>query len=300
MVCREFRGLTQDAHAHWNFDPKRRTFVSNLQRILNMASKALDKKGQAVSNGGGKADWREMVRTAADKVTGDSRTPANVAPQASVNAPRVSRSERAVSAEDRAVIGRYEYLLNTAQPQQLEQVHREAFARLTPAQRDEVSTQLRAELPAGEYPTSSSPDDLARSATRGEAKNPGFLRKLFAKSGRRGGMAGVGMGAVAGAGLGAAGGLLAAVAGGAVLSSLAAPLLEQAAGLGVDFESLAGRFEGGLTDLTGGLDGVSGGLEGVASGAGEYTSGLGDQLSELGSNFEIPGLSGLGNFFGRE
>lgn len=43
--------------------------MSNLQRILSMAAKALDKKGQQSSGGSGKTDWREMVRTAADKVT---------------------------------------------------------------------------------------------------------------------------------------------------------------------------------------------------------------------------------------
>ncbi|KGJ72299.1 hypothetical protein GY21_16235 [Cryobacterium roopkundense] len=273
--------------------------MSNLQRILSMAAKALDKKGQQSSGGSGKTDWREMVRTAADKVTGDSKPPAYGTPHAPLTR---STPASAVSAEDRAAIARYDYLLQTAQPQQLEQVHRDAFARLTPAQRDEVNAQLRAELPANEYPASSSSDDLARSATRGEAQNPGFMKKLFAKpSGRgAGALAGVGMGAAAGAGIGLAGGLLAAVAGGAVLSTVAGPLLEQAAGFGVDFESLAGGLEG----VTGGLEGVTGGLEGAASGltegAGEYATGLGDQVSELGSNFEIPGLGALGNLFGRD
>ena len=80
--------------------------------------------------------------------------------------------------------------------------------------------------------------------------------------------------------------MLAAVAGGAVLSSVAAPLLEQAAGLGVNFE----EFTGGFGEL---------GLDGLASGAEDYMAGLGDQVSEFGSNLEIPGLSALGDFFGR-
>ncbi|GEP25879.1 hypothetical protein E3O11_00590 [Cryobacterium levicorallinum] len=267
--------------------------MSNFQRILSMAAKALDQKGQPSSGGSGKTDWRAMVRTAADKVTGDSRPPANneqrsAAPLAGSN----------VSAQDRAAIARYDYLLQTAQPQQLEQVHRDAFARLTPTQRDEVNSQLRAELPTNEYPASSSPDDLARSATRGEAQNPGFLKKLFAKPSGRG----VG-GALAGAAVGlGAGGLLAAVAGGAVLSTVAGPLLEQAAGFGVDFENLAGGLEGvtqgvDVESLTGGLEGVT---QGVADSAGEYATGLGEQVKDLGSNFEIPGLSALGNLFGRD
>ena len=59
-----------------------------------------------------------------------------------------------------------------------------------------------------------------------------------------------------------------------------------AAVLGVDFESLAG-----------GLEGIT---QGVADGAGEYATGLGEQVKDLGSNFEIPGLSALGNLFGRD
>ena len=276
-----------------------------------MAAKALDKKTQSSAGnntGQGKTDWRDMVRTAADKVTGDTRT-GNVASGGPVVRSGASVPARAVSPAsvpaapaltpaDAAAIARYDYLLETAHPGQLEQVHRDAFARLTPAQREQVGAQLRAELPAGEQPASTSAADLARSATRGEAQNPGFLRKLFAKpAGGKGGMlAGAGIGAVAGVGIGAAGGLLAAVAGGAVLSSVAAPLLEQAAGLGVDFESLAGGLTGGLEGLSGDL---AGGLDGIASGAGEQVTGLGEQLSELGSNFEIPGLGDLGKFFGR-
>ena len=269
--------------------------MSNLQRLLNMASKALDKSGQSSpngqsSNGSGKTDWRDMVRTAADKVTGDTRPQANPAQQGYA-APRATAPASAPqgTAEDRAAIARYDYLLKTAAPEQLEQVHRDAFARLTPAQREQIDAQLRADLPAGEQPVSSAPADLARAATRGEAHNPGFLKKLLAKPGLRGaagGAAGFGVGAVAGAGIGAAGGLLAAVAGGAVLSAVAAPLLEQAAGLGVDFENFAGGFEGDL--------------EGITGEAGDFAGGLGEQASEFGSNFEIPGLGSLGGFFGRD
>jgi hypothetical protein len=261
--------------------------MSNLQRLLGMASKALDgtsQSGSGSSQNPDKTDWRDLVRTAADKVTGDgSPTQNQQRPQGQQN--RADAPVPAASAEDRAAIARYDYLLKTAQPEQLEQVHRDAFARLTPAQREQVDAQLRSELPANEQPVSSAPGDLARAATRGEAQNPGFLRTLFSKpSGRgvAGAAAGLGVGAVAGAGIGAAGGLLAAVAGGAVLSSVAAPLLEQAAGMGVDFENLAGGFDG------------------IAEGAGDYASGLGDQVSDLGSNFEIPGLGSLGGLFGRD
>jgi len=270
--------------------------VSNFQRILNMASKALDKSGHSTTNGSGNADWRDVVRAAADRVTGDTRPaaaqpgqPAQPASAARQSPARPTAPERPANPEDAAAIARYDYLLKTAQPEQLEQVHRDAFARLTPAQRDQVNATLRAELPASEHPASAEPGDLARAAARGEAHNPGFLRGLFAKKGGRGPA-----GALAGAGLGAAGGLLAAVAGGAVLSSVAAPILEQAAGLGVDFDNLAG----GLGDLTAGV-------EDYAGAAGDQLSELGSTfeapaLSDLASNFEIPGLDDFGRFFGRE
>jgi len=317
--------------------------VSNFQRILNMASKALDKSGKSASNGSGNADWRDVVRAAADKVTGDSRPPAQ--PGRTAQTERMAHPDRAAqpdrsaqpastarqspasarpaartasaTPEDAAAIARYDYLLKTAQPEQLEQVHRDAFARLTPAQREQVSANLRAELPASEHPASAEPGDLARAAARGEAHNPGFLRGLFAKSNGRGpsgALAGAGVGAVAGVGLGAAGGLLAAVAGGAVLSSVAAPILDQAAGLGVDFEALAGGLDltAGAEDLTAGAEELTAGAEELTAGAEEYVGTAGEQLSELGSNFEapalsdlasnfeIPGLGDLGRFFGRE
>lgn len=303
--------------------------MSNLQRILNLASKALDKKGSSGSGsagaGGsrsGSTDWRDLVRTAADKVTGTPSAPAAPGPSpapsyrtpaapagATGSGARVpgAAAGAALSAEDRGAIARYDYLLKTADPAQLEQVHREAFARLTPAQRGEVENRLRAELPAYEQPASSSADDLARAATRGEAHKPGFLRGIFAKAapaaGRgagRGAGAGAalgaaGAGAVAGAGLGVAGGLLAAVAGGAIVSSVAAPLLEQAASLGTDFEALSG----GLGEFGTGAEDLAAGAGDAVAGVGEQATGFGEQLSDFGSNFEIPGLGGLGNLFDR-
>ncbi|GAB2455173.1 hypothetical protein HD599_003064 [Conyzicola lurida] len=278
--------------------------MSNFQRMLKLASKALDKNGQSSSTGSGQTDWRSVVRTVADKVTGDERSttspassyssrPDDARPAAQRPAaagPAAARPAAPASAEDRAALARYDYLLKTAAPEQLEQVHREAFARLTPAQRDQVDAQLRSELPANEQPASASPDDLARSAARGEARNPGFLKGLFSKASGRGvggAAAGLGVGAVAGAGIGAAGGLLAAVAGGAIVSSVAAPLLEQAAGMGVDFENLANLGE--LGDFSG-----------LAEGAEGYVGGLGEQVADFGSNFEIPGLGSLGGLFGRD
>ena len=273
--------------------------MSNLQRILKLASRALEQFGQSSSSTArtsGSTDWRDLVRTATNKVTGDGRPqnsppqPAPVAPAsagpASVH-PNSQASAPAIDPGDRKAIARYDYLLKTADPEQLELVHRDAFARLSPAQREQVEVRLRADLPVHEQPASSRPDDLARAATRGEAQHPGLLRKMFASRGA--GMAGAaGVGAIAGVGVGAAGGLLAAVAGGAVMSSFAAPLLQEAAGLGVDFDSFAR-----------GIDEFAAGAGDYVGGVGEQVTGLGENVSNLGSDFEIPGLGSLGNLFDR-
>jgi hypothetical protein len=274
--------------------------MSNIARLLGLAQKALDKAAST------------------QEVAGRIPTPRPDAAAAGGGAPAASVG----SAADRAAIARYDYLLQTADPHQVEQVHREAFARLTPAQRAQIDERMRAELPEHEQPRSSRPDDLARAAARTEAARPGLLRGLLARAGggagpggvsagsaaagpgtrglRDGRGAGMAGGAAAGAGL-AAGGALAAVAGGAVLSGAAAPLLEQAAALGVDFDALAGAV--GLEGIAGGAEGLTTGVDELAAGAGDTVSGVGDQLTglgdqvrEFGSRLGIPGLDDL---FGR-
>lgn len=300
--------------------------MSGFSRLFGMAQKALDKttssSGGTGAQGGG-TDWRSMVRNAAEALTGDGQS-AQQAPQPrsapapgpaaspETSAPRAPVQTAPLTDADRAAIARYDYLLDTADPHQIEQVHREAFARLTPAQREQIEQRMRTELPAHEQPRSAAPDDLARAATRTEVGRPGFLKGLLARvggggAGRAGGRVAAGAG-LAGAGM-LAGGALAAVAGGAVVSSVAGPLLEQAAGLGVDFDALASGID--LEALAGGLDveGLTGGLDELASGAGETVSGLGEQaaglgeqatglgeqLGDLGSTFGLPGLGELFN-----
>lgn len=249
--------------------------MSTFSRLIGMASKALD-NGSARSPQSSGGDWRSMVRGAADALTGDSRRetdagrpPASHRPSSPGLTPPAAGSS--ASASDRAAIARYDYLMQTADPHQIEQIHRDAFARLTPEQRAQVEQRMRAELPPHERPVSSSAPDLARAAARTEAASPGRVRGLLARVGRGGAVAGIG---------GAAVGVLGVVAGGALLSSVAGPLLEQAAGFGVDFDAMA---EG--VDLEGVADGVLGG-------AAEQVTGFGEQLG----GFEIPGL---GDLFGR-
>lgn len=199
----------------------------------------------------------------------------------------------AASADDRAAIARYDYLMQTADPQRVEQLHREAFARLTPAQRDLLAARMRQELPREEHPRSASADDLARSAGRAEAMRPGRMRGLLSRA------RGAGAGGAAVAAGGAAVGLLGVVAGGAVLSAVAAPLLEQAAGLGVDFEQLAAGVD--LESLAAGVDveAFSGGAEDMLGSAGEAVSGLGETASGWGERLGDLGIPGIGDLFGR-
>jgi len=281
----------------------------SFSRLFDLASKAIDKTSSSSSQGatprpgsGGSRDWRDMVRSAADAVTGDRRSAAGPAPAHTATAhtgaptrryapPAAAGSAAALAPDDRAAIARYDYLLRTADPDRVEQMHREAFARLTPEQRAHVRARMDAELAPHERPRSDAPDDLARTAARAEAARPGRMSTLLAKAGR---------GGLIGAGVVGAGGLLAAVAGGAVLSAVAAPLLAQAGQIGVDFTGLAEGVD--LEAMASGVDLESlasgaagewvGGAQDAASGLGEQVSGFGDSLS----NFEIPGL---GDFLGR-
>ena len=240
-----------------------------------------------------------------------------------------------LTAEDRRAIARYDYLVRTAEPDQLESVHREAFERLTPAQREQLGTTMRSELPEGERPRSEDPQDLARSATRLGVLDPRRLTRLLGRSGGVGpsrangdgsgaddssrdgaggrpsggiGKAALGAGAV---GLGAAGvgaaGLLAAVAGGAVLSSVGGSLLEAAIGDGIDVDALAPDLSEQLAGFTDGFEGMEGlegmgdfggidGLDGAADGIGGGVTDLGEQLTGFGDR--ISDL-GLGDLFGR-
>lgn len=279
----------------------------SFSRLFDLASKAVDKassSSQRPSTGGAGKDWRDMVRSAADTVTGDRRpasppaassTVPGAAPRGRYAPPAASGTASVLSADDRAAIARYDYLLRTADPDRVEQMHREAFARLTPAQRAHVRERMDADLAPHERPRSDSADDLARTAARAEAARPGRMSSLLARAGR---------GGLIGAGVVGAGGLLAAVAGGAVVSAVAVPLLAQAGEMGVDFAGLAegvdleGLASGvDLTSLAEGVDlGAAGewvgGAQDAASSAGDQISGFGEGLS----NIDIPGWS---DFFGR-
>lgn len=121
------------------------------------------------------------------------------------------------SSEDERAIARYSYLLRTAPPEDIERVHTEAFAKLSPEQRQIVLQRLNEDLPEAERPRSDQPADLARSATRAEMGRPGYLQGAFG-GGRPGGM-GMGLGGMI------AGSMLGTIAGVVVGSALADMML---------------------------------------------------------------------------
>lgn len=280
--------------------------MGKLSRLIGLASDALDKNAGSgrsgnAADGSRSTDWGGMLRGAVDAVRGpadpaprvdQAPRPASTDPYAPP-APGAPRAPRAASDADRAAIARYDYLLQTADPGRVEQIHREAFARLSPEQRMLVEARMGEELAPAERPRSSSPDDLARAAGRAEAMRPGRMRGLLSR------VRGAGAGGAAVAAGGAAVGLLGVVAGGAVLSSVAGPILEQAGNLGVDFGALAEGVD--LEALASGVDvdAFAGGAEELMGSAGDAVSGLGDAAGGWGDRLGDLGIPGIGDLFGR-
>lgn len=126
--------------------------------------------------------------------------------------------------DDATAIARYRYMLQTSSPEEMEQAHAEAFARLTPEQRRTVLDQLAQAAPASGGPISDDPRHLARAATRAEIRSPGTLERLLGGAGA--GSAGGGMGRLI------AGGLLASVAGGVIGSAIGAEMFGGRSGYG--------------------------------------------------------------------
>jgi len=75
-------------------------------------------------------------------------------------------------------IERYRYLLSTAPPGDIERAHEEAFAQLTPQQRQTVLNRLAEFVPSSEV-RGDDPASLARTATRAELRQPGTMERAF-------------------------------------------------------------------------------------------------------------------------
>lgn len=81
--------------------------------------------------------------------------------------------------DDEIAVERYRYLLRTAPPETIEQVHAEAFSKLTDEQRAMVFAELSRNAPAGEAPRGQDAQSLAQAATRSELRQPGTMERSF-------------------------------------------------------------------------------------------------------------------------
>jgi hypothetical protein len=164
---------------------------------------------------------------------------------------------------DEQALARYRYMLQTAPPDQIEQAHAEAFAKLTPQQRALALQQLSQALPEGERRAYSSDDPrtLARMATRAEMRQPGTIERSF------GGVGGMGMGGMSMGGM-LAGSLMSSLAGAFIGTAIANQFFNDDPGFGdeQDFggeqdvtaeEGLAQDEAGGFED-SGGFDDAGG------------------------------------------
>src|ERR671915_2100349 len=80
---------------------------------------------------------------------------------------------------DEQALERYRYLVRTAPPDAIEQAHEEAFAKLTPEQRQQALRDLNAAVPEHERATGDDPRSLARMATRADVNRPGTVERAL-------------------------------------------------------------------------------------------------------------------------
>lgn len=189
------------------------------------------------------------------------------------------------STDDERAVERYRYLLRTAPPERIEEVHAEAFATLTPEQRRMVYDEFTRTAPAGEAPRGDDPRSLAQAATRSEIRQPGFMeRSLGGVGGGRGGFGGAFGGQRSGPSFGSMIGasILGTVAGYVIGSAVMSAFLPD-----------AGSFDGG-TDAAGdggsedtGADTADGGASdaGAGDGGGVESAGWGDGGGDFGGGF---------------
>ncbi|TFD45206.1 hypothetical protein E3T55_19295 [Cryobacterium frigoriphilum] len=127
--------------------------------------------------------------------------------------------------EDEIAVERYQYLLRTAPPETIEQVHTEAFSKLTDEQRDLLFRQLTETVEPSERPADAQPASLAKAATRAELREPGTLTRSFGgDQGGQGGQRGMGMAGMIG------GSMLGTIAGFVIGSALVSAFLPMDAG----------------------------------------------------------------------
>jgi hypothetical protein len=157
------------------------------------------------------------------------------------SAPAEPRPAAPAELTDEQALERYRYLVRTAPPDRIEQAHEEAFAKLTPEQRQQALRDLSAEVPEEERAAGDDPRSLARMATRAEVNRPGTVERAF------GGGGGMGMG---GALLGS---FAAAFAGTVIAQSLFSELTaDEASGGEGDSGDAGAEADAGQGDFGGG------------------------------------------------
>lgn len=184
---------------------------------------------------------------------------------------RTAAPADSAQSEDEQAIARYRYLLQTAPPETIEQVHAEAFSRLTDAQRQQVLAEISEQLPPAERPRSDDPQTMARAATRAEYMNPGFMERTLGGRGGQGAQGGPSFGAMVGSSL--LGTVAGYVIGSALVGAFFAPSFAGDGGSGEDgsggesgdgsgdaASADAGGADAGAADAGGGFDG--GGFDG--------------------------------------
>ena len=155
--------------------------------------------------------------------------------------------------DDEIAVERYRYLLRTAPPETIEQVHTEAFSKLTQEQRDLLFQQLSDGAPAGEAPRDTTPKALASAATRQELRNPGTMERSLSGGG-------MGFGSMM------ASSLLGTVAGYVIGSALVSAFMP-------DFGSESGdsgASDSGASDSGASESGADSGSDASADSAGDY------------------------------
>ena len=169
--------------------------------------------------------------------------------------------------DDEIAVERYRYLLRTAPPETIESVHREAFSKLTPEQRELLFTELSKNAPQGDAPRSSDAASLATAATRSELRQPGTMERSMS------GNQGMGFGGMV------ASSLLGTVAGyviGSALVSAFMPVDDSSTDASADSSNDAPADDAGAdASADGGYDGSGGDFGGdFGGGGGDFGGGF--------------------------
>lgn len=187
------------------------------------------------------------------------------------------RQASAARSDDEIALERYRYLLRTAPPETIEQVHEEAFAKLTPEQRHMLFTQLKADAPSGEAPVADDPRSLAVSATRSEMRNPGMMERSLGNVGN----GGPGFGSMF------ASSLLGSVTGYVIASSLMGMFMPADLGAASDASADSAADAGSDPGMDAGADATSGG---------DFISADGGGFGDFGGFGDAGGLGDFGDF----